>query len=133
MKKNFLFITFICFSLISSAQKTIDGLINAEKSFAAYSVAHGIRDAFLKFLDNSGIIFDQGKPVNGIEIWNKREKRSGILNWFPQYAEIAYSNDFGFTTGPWTFQSSLKDTVVARGNYTTVWHVAKKWRMEILS
>ena len=100
MRKFFLLSIVILLCSISEAQRTIDGLINAEKSFAAYSVANGTKEAFLKFLDSSGIIFDQGKPVNGIESWSKREKRAGVLNWFPQYAEIAYSNDFGFTTGP---------------------------------
>jgi hypothetical protein len=71
--------------------------------------------------------------VNGIETWNKREKRSGILNWHPQYAEIARSGDFGYTTGPWTFQNSLNDTVVARGQYTTVWHIGNnvEWKFLI--
>jgi len=116
----------------TSAQKGIDDLINAEKSFAAYSVANSTKEAFLKFLDSAGIVFDNGKPVNGIETWNKKEKRPGVLNWFPQYAEIAVSGDFGYTTGPWTFQNSLNDTIVARGQYTTVWHVTKNGEWKFL-
>jgi ketosteroid isomerase-like protein len=111
-------------SLHLNAQKRIDGLITAEKNFAAYSVAHGTKDAFLKFLDSNGVVFDQGKAVNGIEIWNKREKRPQVLNWSPQFAEIASSNDFGYTTGPWELRPNANnDTVVARGQYTTVWHI----------
>src|SRR5204862_1851642 len=107
-----------------SAQKGIDGLIQAEKKFAAYSVANSTKEAFLKFLDSTGSDFDNGKPVNGIETWNKREKRPGVLNWHPHFAEIAISEDFGYTTGPWTFQPvSLSDSVVARGQYTTVWNI----------
>src|SRR5436190_24166412 len=94
---------FVCSQNIH-AQKGIDGLIQAEKKFAAYSVSNSTKEAFLKFLDSAGIVFDNSKPVNGIETWNKREKRPGILNWYPQYAEIAISGDFGYTTGPWTFQ-----------------------------
>jgi ketosteroid isomerase-like protein len=115
------------------AQKNIDGLINAEKSFAAYSVAHGIKDAFLKFLDSNGVMFDQGKAVNGIESWNKKEKRQGILNWAPEFAEISSSNDFGYTTGPWTFQpKTVNDSVVARGQYFTVWHLDKNGEWKFL-
>jgi hypothetical protein len=115
------------------AQKNIDGLINAEKSFAAYSVENGTKDAFLKFLDSAGIVFDQGKPVNGIAIWNQREKRPGVLNWHPIYAEIASSNDLGYTTGPWTFQrATVNDTIAARGQYTTVWHVTKNGEWKFL-
>jgi hypothetical protein len=123
MNRFFFFaLLFVCSD--TYAQKGIDGLINAEKSFAAYSVAHSTKEAFLKFLDSIGIIFDNGKPVNGIETWNKREKRPGVLNWYPQYAETAISGDFGYTTGPWTFQpASSSDSVVARGQYTTVWNI----------
>ena len=116
----------------TSAQKGIENLINAEKNFAAYSVANSTKEAFLKFLDSAGIVFDNGKPVNGIETWNKREKRPGVLNWYPQYAEIAASGDFGYTTGPWTFQNSLHDTIAARGQYTTVWHITKNGEWKFL-
>jgi len=132
MRKFFLLTGIVFLCSITKAQRSIEGLIDAEKSFAAYSVANGTKDAFLKFLDSSGIIFDQGKPVNGIESWAKREKRPGILNWFPQYAEIAYSNDFGFTTGPWTFKPSPNDSVVTRGNYSTVWHINEKGEWKFL-
>jgi hypothetical protein len=133
MKKLFsiLILLFVCLVEIS-AQKGIDGLILAEKNFAAYSVTNSTKEAFLKFLDSAGIVFENGKPVNGIEIWNKREKRPGVLNWHPQFAEIAESGDFGYTTGPWTFQNSLNDTVVARGQYTTVWHINKNGEWKFL-
>ena len=128
MRKFFLLtgITFLC--SITKAQKSIEGLINAEKSFAAYSVAHGTKDAFLKFADSTGIVFDQGKPVNAIAIWNKKEKRQGVLNWHPQFAGIAMSGNLGYTSGPWTF--SLNDTIVARGQYSTIWHINKdgEWK-----
>jgi ketosteroid isomerase-like protein len=107
-----------------NAQKNIDNLINAEKSFAAYSVAHGTRDAFLNFLDSNGVVFEQGKPANGIQAWEKRKNGPMILNWRPQYVEIATSNDFGYTTGPWELKATATpDSVIARGRFTTVWHL----------
>jgi hypothetical protein len=116
----------------SNAQKGIDGLIQAEKNFAAYSVAHNTKEAFLQFLDSAGIVFDNGYAVNGIEAWNKREKRPGVLNWRPQFAEISASNDFGYTTGPWTFKQSVNDTIIARGQYTTIWHINKNGEWKFL-
>ena len=128
MRKFFLLtgISFLC--SITKAQKSIEGLIDAEKSFAAYSVAHGTKDAFLKFADSTGIVFDQGKPVNAMAIWNKKEKRPGVLNWYPQFAGIAMSGNLGYTSGPWTF--SLNDSIVARGQYSTIWHINKdgEWK-----
>jgi ketosteroid isomerase-like protein len=112
------------------AQKGIDNLIQAEKDFAAYSVAHSTKEAFQKFIDSNSIMFDNGNPVKAIEFWEKREKNAGVLNWRPQYAEISASEDFGYTTGPWTYQNTVNDSVIARGQYSTVWHLDKnnQWK-----
>ena len=119
-------------SQVLFAQRSIEGLVQAEKNFAAWSVSHSTKEAFLKFLDSAGVVFDNGKAVNGIDAWNKREQRPGILNWWPQFAEISNSNDFGYTTGPWTFQPSANDSVVARGQYTTVWRIDKNGEWKFL-
>jgi hypothetical protein len=124
----------LCFPGLSAiGQKGIDNLIKAEKDFAAYSVAHSTKEAFQQFIDSNSIMFDEGKPITAIEFWNKREKRPGILNWHPQFAEISASEDFGYTTGPWTYQNSLKDSVIARGQYSTVWKLNTKgeWKFVV--
>jgi ketosteroid isomerase-like protein len=107
------------------AQKGIDNLIQAEKNFAAYSVAHSTKEAFEQFIDSNSIMFDNGKPLKATEFWNKRQKNAAMLNWQPQYAEISGSGDFGYTTGPWTVRPTKDDTIVARGQYITVWHINK--------
>jgi ketosteroid isomerase-like protein len=132
MRKIYIPILSAFISLITSGQRSIDGLVQAENAFAAYSLAHGTKDAFLKFVDSSGVVFNEGKPVNGIDFWNKKAKDPGILNWHPQYAAIALSGDLGFTTGPWTFQKTLQDSIIARGVYTTVWHVNKNGEWKFL-
>jgi ketosteroid isomerase-like protein len=128
--------TFFCFFFCikySFGQKSIDNLIQAEKNFAAYSVVHSTKEAFQQFIDSNSIMFDEGKPVKAIDYWNKREIRPGILNWQPQYAEISMSGNFGYTTGPWTFQQkTIHDSVVARGQYTTVWHINKNGEWKFL-
>ncbi len=91
----------------ASAQQGINNLIRAEQSFAAYSVAHSTKEAFEAFIDSSSIMFENDKPVKAVDYWSKREKRPGVLNWYPQVAEITPSGNFGFTTGPWTFPSQL--------------------------
>jgi len=128
IRNCFLFFSLFFGRINSRAQKGIDGLINAEKNFAAYSVVHGIKDAFLKFADSTGIVFDQEFPVNAIEIWNKRQNGSARLDWQPEYAEIARSNDFGYTTGPYTVTQN--DSVLARGEYVTIWQINKdgEWK-----
>jgi len=125
---SLLFAPIFCFS-----QKNIDGLVGAERSFAAYAVSHGTKQAFLLFADSNGVMFDKGKPVNAIQMWIARENRPGILNWYPDHVEMAASHDFGYTTGPWTFQpNSVRDSVVAHGRFITVWHVAPNGECKFL-
>ena len=98
--KNLKLLVLLSIPVYGFSQATIDGLVRAERTFAAYAVSHGMKPAFLQFADSNGIMFDKGKPVNAIQIWNTRETRAGILNWFPDHIEIAASHDFGYTTGP---------------------------------
>lgn len=114
------------------AQKNIDGLIAAEKAFAKYALDKNTKEAFLKFADTAGVQFVEGKPLKSSEFWAKREANTTRLKWQPQFAEIASSDDFGYTTGPWTFQATDADTVAARGQFTTVWHLNKNGEWKFL-
>ena len=129
-----LIVIILMFALTSAnGQTNIDALAKSERNFAAYAVAHGIKPAFLMFADSAGIMFDKAKPVNAHELWNSRENQPGILNWRPDYVEIAASHDFGYTTGPWTYQSkSTQDSITARGRFITVWHINKNGEWKFL-
>ncbi len=107
------------------AQKNVEGLIRSEKNFSAYAVAHNTKDAFLKFADSNAVVFDKGEAVNAIQLWSAKENRGGILEWHPQFAEVSNSGDFGYTTGPWTFRMKATDSIVGRGQFTSVWHIDK--------
>lgn len=132
MNRFFSFFLF-SFPLFSLSQKKATEVFAAEKSFAAYSVQNGTRAAFLKFADSNAVVFQQGKAVNALETWNKREARPGVLNWHPVYGFVAASGDFGFTSGPWMFQpKTTADSVVARGQYNTVWHKTEKGEWKFL-
>ncbi|MCW3087544.1 MAG: hypothetical protein JWQ78_930, partial [Sediminibacterium sp.] len=39
-------------------------MVNAEKKFAAFTVAHTIREGFLKYMDSAGLVFRQGNELN---------------------------------------------------------------------
>ncbi|MBL7729629.1 MAG: hypothetical protein JNM88_00510 [Chitinophagaceae bacterium] len=114
------------------AQTGAADIIKAEKDFAAYASAFSTKEAFLQVIDSNSIMFDNGKPVKALEYWAKREKNSGVLKWQPQYIEISLSRTFGYTTGPWTFQPSRNDTVVATGQYTTIWYKNKNGQWKFL-
>jgi ketosteroid isomerase-like protein len=129
--KNYLVFFLLLLCKHAVAQPGLDEMIRAEKSFAAYSVLHGTNEAFLRFADTTSIMFANGEPVNGYELWQHREKKPGVLNWRPRYAEMAASGDFGYTCGPWTFQpGTTADKVVANGYFFTIWkkNSAGEWK-----
>jgi hypothetical protein len=114
------------------AQQKVEDLIAAEKSFASYALANNTKDAFINNIDSSAVHLDnKGNAINGLEFWTKAEKRNAKLRWMPEYAELSSSGNFGYTTGPWyLYQSSLKETPVACGQFITIWHLnnQNKWK-----
>ena len=124
MQKCLLLLVITVFSAYAYAQRSIDSMIQTERNFANTALVASTREAFIKFIDSSGIVFEKGKPVNGLEAYTKSERRPGILTWEPEYAEIAATNDFGYTTGPWKYYAnSIKENPVANGYFITVWHL----------
>src|SRR6185295_2271306 len=134
MRKYFFLTAFVLTASIVLAQRSIDSMVQAEKNFASTSLVASTKEAFVKFIDTAGIVFEKGKPVNGFELYTKSERRPGILTWEPEYAEISSSNDFGYTTGPWTYYANtLKDDPLAKGHFITVWHLNnnQEWKFLI--
>jgi hypothetical protein len=124
MRKYFSLLALVFIASVVFAQRSIDSMVQAEKNFASTSLVASTKEAFVKFIDTAGIVFEKGDPVNGFELYTKSERRPGILTWEPEYAEISSSNDFGFTTGPWKYYANtLKDDPLAKGHFITVWHL----------
>lgn len=110
-------------TLAQKADREADlrSLVEAERGFAAASVAKGTRAAFLENLAGDSIVFQPG-PVNGQKWWSERPFRPGVLTWRPTFADISGAGDMGITTGPWEFrEKSLEDQPVAYGHFVSVW------------
>ena len=115
------------------AQKSIDKLIAAEKSFAAYAVQFNTRDAFLRYLDSAdAVVFEDGKITGAFAKWNKAVANTNKLIWQPVYAGIAQSGELGFTTGPWQFKHSMAESPLAAGSFSTIWHLNDKGEWKFL-
>jgi len=96
-------------------------LVENEHAFAAAVAEKGMRDGFLQFLADDGVLFIPG-PVNGIEYYEASEPRPGLLTWEPSFAELSASGDMGWTTGPWEFRAeTMADTPLVYGHYVTIW------------
>jgi ketosteroid isomerase-like protein len=97
-------------------------MAQAERDFAALSKKQNTKEAFLANLADSGIIFRNGSPVNGIASYQPRPIKNDLLFWEPVFADAASSGDLGYTTGPWYYWPERKDTLASYyGYYSTIW------------
>lgn len=134
MKKyNLVFLVTVAIAIATAAhaQGTVKSLVNAEKAFAAYTETHSIRDGFLKYLDSEGLIFSRGQALNAHAQFSKQPAGPAVLSWYPTYAIVSAAGDLGVTTGPFVLRAtSLADTPVGRGQFSSVWKMNKagEWK-----
>src|SRR5258706_3323195 len=95
-------------------------LVDAEHAFAKLAADKGVKDAFLANLANEGVLF-RPRPVDGKKWLNGNPAAPGVLSWEPAVAEIAASQDLGYTSGPWEFREKAGDKPRGTGQYLTIW------------
>ena len=96
-------------------------LVEAERAFAAASLAKGTRAAFLEFLAKDSVLFRPG-PVPGKTWIEEHPAPTTLLTWEPSFADVAQSGDLGYTTGPWEIRpGSPQDDPTAYGHFVSVW------------
>lgn len=127
--------TFFCIlgmaaSLHVSGQST-QGITAAELRFAKQAREENTRIAFLSNLDSNGVIFNRGKAMNGIKIWQRAPENGPKLLWLPALSHTSAKGDLGFTTGPFEMRDSLAGPVIAAGQYTSVWkrNAQQEWKL----
>jgi len=122
--RKFFFLPFALSSMALGAEPTADALsslVQAEKDFARMSSKQGIRDSFLANLADDGIVFDPG-PVNGKELYTKRQPSDARLTWDPIFADVSLAGDMGYTTGPWEYRKkTTSDQPSGYGQFFSIW------------
>ncbi|HEY1773113.1 MAG TPA: hypothetical protein VGH91_07975 [Gammaproteobacteria bacterium] len=109
-------------SLLLAAASAPVSLVQNEYDFAATVAKKGIRDGFLQYLDKQAITFSP-TPTNAYDAYSKvKGSGHGKLTWYPVWALLSSSGDFGVDTGPWT-ASSVKDgkSSESYGEWLAVW------------
>jgi ketosteroid isomerase-like protein len=98
-------------------------VVEAEHEFAQHSIDHGMKEAFLRFAAPDGVIIRRDGPVNAVEMWSQRNPApTGLLTWWPVYADVSAAGDMGWTTGPYEFREKPSDARPAdTGHFFTVW------------
>ncbi|MBD1399010.1 nuclear transport factor 2 family protein [Pontibacter sp. JH31] len=105
----------------ASRDKALASMVEAERSFATTSVEKGIRAAFLEYLADDAVVF-LPEPVNGKAGYGSRPESDAKLSWYPVYADISGSLDWGYTTGPYEFRANpLEEKPAGAGFYLSVW------------
>jgi ketosteroid isomerase-like protein len=103
-----------------------------DSEFSDYAKEHGMRKAFLEYIDDDGVMMkDNSLPLKGakaIDLIASMNDSTVQLTWEPQGGDIAASGDLGYTYGIY----ELKDTSnnVQRGTYVTIWkkQLDGKWK-----
>lgn len=99
----------------------LQGLIAAEREFSARSVKNGMKDAFLAFMAEDGVLF-RPTPTNGKKSWEARENPRGTLIWEPTFAEVAHAGDLGVDSGPWEYRLPGEPAPAPLyGHFVSVW------------
>lgn len=124
---------FLHLSFPSSAQN-LNSLVDAEKAFAQTSVDKSTKIAFLEYFDHHSVAFQNGQAILGRREWEKRPESNGYLFWWPIYADIAASGDFGYTTGPAVYGPDRSTREAKSGlYYSTVWQKDDMGRWKVLA
>ena len=86
-----------------------------------------MRDAFLTFMADDGIVF-QPRATNAKQLWTARPESKATLIWEPSFASISSAGDLGYTTGPWEFRppgdstgASPPPDQITYGHFISVW------------
>lgn len=133
MQKSLVFaaVPLLCAALAASAAPPLS-LVQNEYAFAQAVAKQGIRDGFLAYLDKQSITLSP-QPAKAYDVYSQRKPSSTKLSWYPSFALLASSRDFGVETGPWvaSWEESGK-TQQAYGDWLTVWHRNKAGHWVIL-
>ncbi|HEY3858389.1 MAG TPA: nuclear transport factor 2 family protein [Gammaproteobacteria bacterium] len=127
-----LLLTLMASSLLGAAAAPVS-LVQNEYDFAARVAQKGLREGFLHYLDKQAITLSP-KPVNDYDATEKAKpsSTSAKLTWYPSWALVSASGDFGVDTGPWTYADVGKDGKpdMAYGDWLTVWKRGKdgQWK-----
>jgi ketosteroid isomerase-like protein len=113
-----------------SGQDAIQELQRADQDFADFSKKHGMRKAFLEFIDDEGVMMhDNSMPLRGapaIEYISSMNDSSVSLTWEPLGGEVATSGELGYTYGVYEMKDSAN---VQEGTYVTIWKKKNgKWK-----
>ena len=99
-------------------------MMDADRAFSKLSVAKGMKNAFLEYIDSNGVLLRPNKfPIIGadaIDFLIQENDSTYTLQWKPENGAIAQSGELGYTYGLYALKPSGKDTTLY-GTYVSIW------------
>ncbi len=106
----------------NNARVALQEIQQADIDFSNFSKEHGMRKAFLQYIDDDGILMrDNRMPIigaNAIDFIASINDSAITLTWEPRGGDIAASGDLGYTFGVYEMKDSAN---VQKGTYVTIW------------
>jgi len=116
---------------VNTAREALQEIQQTDIDFSNFSKEHGLRKAFLQYIDDDGILMrDNAMPIvgaNAIDYIASRNDSSILLTWEPRGGDVAASGDLGYTYGVYEMKDSVN---VQKGTYVTIWKKQSdgKWK-----
>lgn len=110
-----------------------NSLAAAETAFASHSVREDMRVAFLAAFADDGVFVRKGWTVSNDYLRSQPAPKI-VLDWRPQYVEVAGSGELGLSTGPWKITSKTDPKAdPAFGQFVSIWRrqPAGPWKVEV--
>lgn len=137
MKKHLLSVIIIPAALLlistSIMGQDVKEIFENEKAFCKTLTETGYSEAFLKFIDEEGIMFVP-RAAQGKEYFARNKSDFKGLIWEADFAEISQGGDFAYSTGPWHSNrvNDKGEQTTTYGHFITVWHkVNGEWKFLI--
>lgn len=115
----------------NTAQIALREIQQADIDFSNFSREHGMRKAFMEFIDDDGVLMrDNHMPIvgaNAIDFITSINDSTITLAWEPLGGEMSVSGDLGYTYGVYELKDSLN---IQKGTYVTIWkkQANGKWK-----
>ena len=123
------------FAAAVTANFTSTDLAAEEGKFAAYSVKHGMRAAFIEFFAEKSWLL-RPELVDAQTWLQGRPDAPIVLDWKSQRTILSSSGDMGFSTGPSIFRRKPKpdtpDLPAFHGNFFSIWQKQQNGRWKVL-
>ncbi len=109
-------------------------LAAAETAFAAHSVREDMRAAFMAAFAADGVLIRAPGWVVANNWLRDKPAPPIVLDWRPQYVQVAMAADLGLSTGPWKITSKADPAAPpAYGQFVSIWRREKPgaWKVAV--